>query len=108
MLSLGLSLGSVIYGEHDHAHHGELESGVSMDKMAKELNLTEDQKEQIKKIMEEKKQKMMEIMTSTQEKVKGVLTEEQKKKFESFHSKRQGHMHKDGEQCNMGCCSDKK
>ncbi len=116
MLSLGLFLGGIVYAEH--GQDGKMDHGMHMDKMAKELKLTEAQKEQVKNIMEEKKQKMEEhwkqveeIKNSTQEKIKSLLTEEQKKTFESFHSKHHGkkeHKHMHGENCTMGCCNDKK
>lgn len=89
---------------HEHGGRGE--------RLFKELNLTDDQKEKIKPIMkdrrdkmqalkedssitqDQKKEKAKEIMHSTNEQIKAILTPDQQKKFEQLMADMKAHHEK--------------
>ena len=91
-------------GTEDCRHKGKrggMRKGKRMEYMAKKLDLTDAQKDQIEKIhedgmkeyeemMKEVKEKTKKMKEESQEKVKAVLTPEQLKKYEEMHKEKKG------------------
>lgn len=107
IFSLAIAFGSsILFAEH--GSHGKMDPEIHMEKMSKKLNLSNEQKDQIKQMLLEKNQKleelwkeMHEIKMAYQEKIKAILTEEQKKDFDKLHGKHH-------ERCEKACCLSKK
>ena len=64
-----------------------------LDRMANRLDLTEEQKQNIKPVIEEEMQKMQALRQERQQKIESYLTEEQKQKLASRKDRK-----KDGKQ----------
>ena len=60
-----------------------------LQKLAKKLDLTKDQQDQIKKLMDDKKQKIEEAGKNYDEQFRTVLNDEQKKKWDEKMAKKQ-------------------
>ncbi|HEV2176228.1 MAG TPA: Spy/CpxP family protein refolding chaperone [Terriglobia bacterium] len=100
-------------GPHGPMHHGgRMSADEQLERMSKMLNLTDDQKSQIKPILEDTHQQMRSIHTDTSlspqdkrakmhslmadmhAKIRAVLTEEQRAKLDQMQQRRREHMRK--------------
>ena len=87
MILAGLLAWSVTQAEMDSQNH--------LQRMKSELNLTDQQEQEVRKIFEETRpqlealrQQRREIHEKMKERLKGVLTAEQMQKFEQIHEER--------------------
>ncbi|MEE4251092.1 MAG: hypothetical protein V2I38_10925 [Alcanivoracaceae bacterium] len=60
----------------------------ALERMQKNLDLSEQQKTEIDKIFSEHREKMQALRTQTHERVNGVLNEEQRAKMATMHEQR--------------------
>lgn len=65
--------------------------GGHMERMAKELNLTEEQKPKVESLMKEQHEKMKALHDETHEKLKQLLTQEQASKLDKMKEERKQH-----------------
>jgi Spy/CpxP family protein refolding chaperone len=72
-----------------HAWHG-MSSAERMDRLAQELNLTDEQKTNVQSAFDQMRQTMQEARTNLDNQLQGIMTPEQYQKFESM---REQHMH---------------
>jgi Spy/CpxP family protein refolding chaperone len=62
----------------------KMDTGKHMEKMTKQLNLTKEQQDQVKKLMDEKNMKIQEAHQNYDDQVKMLLNDEQKKKWDEM------------------------
>lgn len=65
-----------------------------MQRMASELQLTEQQQEQLREVHKEQFEKMKALHEERREKVEAILTDEQRDKWQELHEKRREDMKK--------------
>ncbi len=106
--------------EGRHRRHGKRNGQAMFDRMAQQLNLTEQQKSQIQPILqaqhqqmgalrsdtsltaEQKRQRAKQIREQTHSQIQAILTPEQQKQLEEMHQKHHRHGGKPGGAPNQG------
>jgi protein CpxP len=87
ILSLGMAAtgpSSFVWANDEHHHMSPAEMEKKMDKMAKDLSLTQDQKNQVRSIKEDKHRKMEDAEKESKDRIRAVLTPEQQAKFDKM------------------------
>ena len=95
-------------------HHGPMSPDQQLQRMSEHLNLTDDQKQQIKPILEDrqkqmeqlhadnsmsredKRTKMHSLMEDSNSKIRAVLNDDQKQKFDKMQERMREGMHHQG------------
>src|ERR1041385_3540965 len=87
-LVLGLGTGMPL-PVHAHEHHdmSPAEREKHLDKMAKDLNLTQDQKNQVRSIKEDKHRKIEDAEKEDNDKIRALLNPDQQAKFDKMTEK---------------------
>lgn len=85
-----LALGFPLAASAGAGPKGDFESrhGKKMERMYKELNLTEEQKPQVEAVYKEQHEKIRAIRNETRGKLEQILTPEQMAKFDEMKKKR--------------------
>jgi Spy/CpxP family protein refolding chaperone len=81
VLSLGVSMPQVIFAHEDMT---PAEREKKLDKFAKDLDLTQDQKNQVRDIKEDKHRKIEDAEKEANDKIRAVLNPEQQVKFDKM------------------------
>lgn len=87
-LILALSIPFAASAEPGTKGDSECRHGKKMERMAKELNLTDEQKPQVEAIMKEQHEKKQAIRKETRSRLEPILTQEQLAKFDEMKKKR--------------------
>lgn len=83
MLCLPLTALAVESGNNEGKHHG-----LRLERLSKELGITDEQKAKVKALYRANKGKIKEIKEANQDKIKESLTQEQKIKLEKLRQQR--------------------
>lgn len=88
IIALALALPLTAYAGDKHGGNHDEMAGRQMDMMARDLDLTDSQRDQISTIFDDHRNKMKALREETEAKVNDVLTPEQRAKAEKMRDKR--------------------